>query len=185
MMAVYVRALLWALGLLVLAGCSSRPAPETVGKVDLQRYQGAWYEIARLPLFFQRKCAQSEAHYALQADGSVAVTNRCRTLDGGDQQVVGTAVTQPGRTDRLWVTFDNWFSNLFPRLTRGDYWILDLDDAYSVALVGTPDREYLWLLAREPQISAETRTRLLQVAEDKGYDTSDLIWRRADQQISE
>src|SRR5690606_8945705 len=109
MMAVYVRALLWALGLLVLAGCSSRPAPETVGKVDLQRYQGAWYEIARLPLFFQRKCAQSEAHYALQADGSVAVTNRCRTLDGGDQQVVGTAVTQPGRTDRLWVTFDNWF----------------------------------------------------------------------------
>lgn len=185
MMTVLLRGLVCALSVLMLAGCSSKPVPETVGEVDLQRYQGAWYEIARLPLFFQRKCAQSEAHYQLQNDGSVAVTNRCRTLDGESQQAIGTAVAQPGRTDRLWVTFDNWFSNLFPRLTRGDYWILDLDEAYSVALVGTPDRKYLWLLAREPQIPAETRARLLKVAEEKGYDTGELIWRRADQQISE
>lgn len=185
MMKLCMRGLVCVLGALILAGCSSKPAPQTVGEVDLQRYQGAWYEIARLPLFFQRKCAQSEAHYRLQADGSVAVTNRCRTLEGDTQQAVGTAVTQPGRTDRLWVTFDNWFSKLFPRLTRGDYWILDLDEDYSVALVGTPNREYLWLLAREPQISSQTRERLLKVAEEKGYDTSELIWRRADQQISE
>ena len=74
---------------------------------------------------------------------------------------------------------------MFPRLTRVDYGILDLDEDYSVALVGTPNRDYLWLLAREPQISSQTRERLLKVAEDKGYDTSELIWRRADQQISE
>jgi apolipoprotein D and lipocalin family protein len=185
MMRLYLRSLLCVLGVALLAGCSSKPAPETVGEVDLQRYQGDWYEIARLPLFFQRKCAQSEANYQLKADGSVAVTNRCRTLKGDSQQATGTAVTQPGRTDRLWVNFDNWFSRLFPRLTRGDYWILELEQDYSVALVGTPDYKYLWLLAREPQISEQTRDRMLKLAEQKGYDTSELIWRRADQQIGQ
>lgn len=181
------KRLLMLLGVLVLAGCSSQsqPVPKTVGEVDLQRYQGAWYEIARLPMFFQRNCAQSEAHYLLQQDGSVAVTNRCRTLAGESQEAIGSAVAQPGHTDRLWVTFDNWFSNLFPGLTRGDYWILDLDQDYSTALVGTPDRKYLWLLAREPKISPEVRARLLKVAEEQGYDTAELIWRRADLQINE
>ena len=56
--------------------------PQTVGQVDLSRYQGTWYELARLPMFFQRNCAQSEAHYLLQGDGSIGVTNRCRTLEG-------------------------------------------------------------------------------------------------------
>lgn len=184
-MANKTRVLLGAFALLVLAGCSAKPAPKTVGDVDLQRYQGAWYEIARLPMFFQRNCAQSEAHYLLQKDSTVLVTNRCRTLEGEAQEAVGSAVTQPGRTDRLWVTFDNWFSNLFPGLTRGDYWILDLDDEYTTALVGTPNRKYLWLLAREPQITPEVRARLLKVAQEQGYDTSELIWRRADLQISE
>ena len=69
----------------LLAACASGPRevpPLTAGNVDLQRYQGHWYEVARLPMFFQRKCAQSEANYHVMADGSVAVFNRCRTLDG-------------------------------------------------------------------------------------------------------
>lgn len=116
--------------------------PQTVGQVDLSRYQGTWYELARLPMFFQRNCAQSEAHYALQGDGTVAVRNRCQTLQGEWQEASGQAFAQQaGQTDKLWVRFDNWFSRLFPDLTRGDYWVLYLDDDYRVALVGNPDRQ--------------------------------------------
>lgn len=176
-----MRALILLFTAALLAGCAgSKPddAPETVGQVDLKRYQGTWYEQARLPMFFQRNCVRSEAHYELQQDGRVAVTNRCETGDGEWEQAVGEAVPQaPGRTDRLWVRFDNWFSNLFPGLTKGHYWILYLDEAYSVALVGSPDRDYLWLLSRDQEIDASMRDRLLEQARQRGYDISELIWR--------
>ncbi|MFG3451977.1 lipocalin family protein [Stutzerimonas stutzeri] len=167
---------------LLIAGCarsgSDSDAPMTVGNVDLERYQGTWYELARLPMFFQRNCIRSEANYRLQDDGNVAVTNRCETKDGEWQQAEGEAVPQQaGQTDKLWVRFDNWFSNLFPGLTKGHYWILYLDHDYSVALVGSPDRDYLWLLSREPEVNAATRDKLLDEARQRGYDVSGLIWR--------
>lgn len=170
---------------LLLGACASSeapPPPQTVGQVDLQRYQGTWYEQARLPMFFQRNCVQSEAHYQLsQADGSVAVINRCRTSSGEWNEARGQAVAQvPGQTDKLWVRFDNWFSRLFPSLTKGEYWVLYLDADYRSALVGHPNREYLWLLTREAQVSAATREQLLSVARAQGYDTAQLIWRQAD-----
>lgn len=166
---------------LLIVGCA-RPdageAPETAGQVDLQRYQGTWYELARLPMFFQRNCVRSEAHYQLQDDGRVAVTNRCETADGEWQQAQGEAFPQQaGQTDKLWVRFNNWFSNLFPGLTKGHYWILYLDGDYSVALVGSPDRDYLWLLSREPQVDSATRATLLDEARKRGYEVSELIWR--------
>ena len=92
---------------LVLAGCATSGvdplAPKTVDSVNLKRYQGTWYELARLPMYFQRHCAQSEARYTLKPDGNVAVLNRCLTPDwqwkkpghglstgaGQDRQVVG------------------------------------------------------------------------------------------------
>jgi apolipoprotein D and lipocalin family protein len=166
---------------LLIAGCArsaSVDGPETAGQVDLQRYQGTWYELARLPMFFQRNCVRSEANYALQDDGSVAVTNRCETKKGEWNQVKGDAVLQQlGKTDKLWVRFDNWFSNFFPALTKGHYWILYLDDNYSVALVGSPDRDYLWLLSRKSEVDAATRDTLLDEARKRGYDISELIWR--------
>ena len=167
---------------LLIAGCagsgSKADAPETAGKVDLERYQGTWYEQARLPMFFQRNCVRSEANYRLQDDGSVAVTNRCETKDGSWSQAEGEAVPQQaGETDKLWVQFDNWFSNIFPGLTKGHYWILYLADDYSAALVGSPDRDNLWLLTRAEEIEASTRDRLLAEARKRGYDTSELIWR--------
>lgn len=171
-------ALCSALLLIGCAGPNPEGVPQTVGQVDLQRYQGTWYELARLPMFFQRNCVRSEAHYALQNDGSVAVTNRCETGDGEWEQAKGEAVPQqPGQTDKLWVRFDNWFSNLFPGLSKGHYWILYLDDGYNVALVGSPDRDYLWLLSREAEVDAATRDTLLEEARQRGYDTSELIWR--------
>ena len=175
------RALTALLLLCSAATASAAEPPLTVGAVDLQRYQGLWYELARLPMFFQRNCVQAEARYALQADGRLQVTNRCRTDEGEWQEVQGEAVAQvAGQTDKLWVRFDNWFSRLLPNVTKGEYWVLYLDDDYRTALVGHPNRKYLWLLAREPEVSAETRALLLEQAALRGYDTSALIWRAAD-----
>ncbi|MBT8765716.1 lipocalin family protein [Metapseudomonas boanensis] len=184
-----MRPLTTLLAALLLAGCASSGEgpvpPRTVGMVDLQRYQGTWYELARLPMYFQRKCVQSEAHYSLQDDGSVGVLNRCRTTGGDWIQVNGRAIPQvEGRTDKLWVRFDNWITRLFPGIAKGNYWVLYLDDGYRTALVGNPNREYLWLLSRTPVVSQKTREQLLEVAQGQGYDTDLLIWRTPDSAFS-
>jgi apolipoprotein D and lipocalin family protein len=172
----------------LVAGCAHSSKadldPTTVDNVDLKRYQGTWYELARLPMFFQRNCAQSEAHYQLKADGNVAVLNRCRTAEGKWEEANGTASPQvPGKTDKLWVEFDNWFSRLLPGVAKGDYWVLYIGDGYKTALVGNPDRKYLWLLSRTPTVSEHTREELLAKAQQQGYDTTRLIWRAADKDI--
>lgn len=185
-----MRRVLLSVLIVALSACAGSSEvvepPQTAGQVDLQRYQGTWYELARLPMFFQRNCAQSEAQYQLQSDGSVGVTNRCRTLAGEWQEARGSAVAQvAGHTDKLWVRFDNWFSRLFPDTVKGDYWVLYLDDDYQTALVGNPNREYLWLLSRSPQVSVQTRETLLAQAKARGYDTAELIWRTPDEQVGQ
>lgn len=172
----------------LLGGCANRGddglAPRTVDHVDLKRYQGTWYELARLPMFFQRNCAQSEAHYRLKPDGNVAVLNRCRTQKGEWEEATGTASPQvPGKTDKLWVVFDNWFSKLLPGVAKGDYWVLYVSDDYKQAVVGNPDRKYLWLLSRTPTVSKAVREELLAKAQQQGYDTTKLIWRAKDSEI--
>jgi len=166
---------------ILLYGCASRgEPPQTVTTLDLQRYQGQWYEIARLPLFFQRKCVASEARYGVLDESRVSVHNRCRTAGGDWQEARGEARLVPGEPAKLKVRFDNWFSRLFPRLTEGDYWVLYVDGDYQQALVGHPERKYLWLLSRQPQLSDAQREQLLGVAREQGYDNLDeLIWREA------
>jgi apolipoprotein D and lipocalin family protein len=150
-------------------------------QVDLQKYQGTWYEQARLPMFFQRNCQQSEAHYGLRNDGRIDVTNRCREQDGNWKEARGIAEPQePGKTDKLWVRFDNWFSRIAPGITKGEYWVLYHDPAYQFALVGHPNREYLWVLSRASEINGANREQLLKIAQQQGYDTRKLIWRPAD-----
>lgn len=180
-----MRPILLAGALLALAGCANSgtghipPEPPQTMQVDLQRYQGTWYELARLPMFFQRNCVQSEAHYGLRDDGRIEVSNRCRDKDGEWIEAKGVAEPQvEGRTDKLWVRFDNWASKLLP--IKGDYWVLYRDEDYRVALVGHPERDYLWLLSRAPHVDAATRDQLLAVAREQGYDTAELIWRQAD-----
>ncbi|WFS19245.1 lipocalin family protein [Pseudomonas sp. 905_Psudmo1] len=180
-----MRSILIASAILALAGCANsgtgsipKPPPQTM-QVDLQRYQGTWYELARLPMFFQRNCVQSEAHYGLRDDGRIDVTNRCRDKDGEWIEAKGVAEPQvEGQTDKLWVRFDNWASKLLP--IKGDYWVIYRDEDYRVALVGHPEHKYLWLLSRTPEVDQETRDKLLSVAREQGYVTSDLIWRQAD-----
>lgn len=88
-----------------------------------------------------------------------------------------------GQTDKLWVRFDNVFTRLFPNLAKGDYWVLYLDEGYTTALVGNPNREYLWMLSRTPVVSEKTRARLVRLAQSQGYDTDRLIWRTPDSQM--
>ncbi len=158
------------------AGTGSRADLPTVASVDLDRYAGTWYEIARLPMWFQRHCVDSKAVYTLRSDGRVGVHNECVTDDGGLATADAVATVVDAKTNaRLMVVFDNWFARLFGSSREGNYWILDLDPEYRAALVGTPDRRYLWILARTPRIDDLTYQRLVQQARGFGYPVENLI----------
>jgi apolipoprotein D and lipocalin family protein len=171
-----------AITLLLIVACAScatnQSAPElqTVTSVDLNRYQGDWYEIARLPNWFQKGCTQSKATYRLLESGDVAVRNECLTTTVKPKVAFGTASVVDKQTNaKLEVVFDNWFSRLFPFLTKGKYWILYLDTEYQTVIVGTPDRKYLWIMARTPQLEEETYQHLVRRAQALGFKTDRLI----------
>jgi apolipoprotein D and lipocalin family protein len=158
------------------AGVDSRGELQTVASVDLSRYAGTWYEIARLPMWFQRHCVDSKAIYSSRPDGAVGVHNECVTKSGGVEQAEGVATVVDAKTNaRLTVVFDNWFARLFGSSREGNYWILDLDPEYRTAMVGTPDRRFLWILSRTPQLDEATYGRLVERAQQFGYPVSDLI----------
>jgi len=163
----------------LLDGCASMETKSdlpTVASVDLGRYAGTWYEIARLPMWFQRHCVDSKAVYTVRSDGRVGVHNECVTDDGGLAAADGVATVVDTKTNaRLMVVFDNWFARLFGSSREGNYWILDLDPEYRTVLVGTPDRRYLWMLARAPQIDEAIYQRLVPLARGFGYPVEDLI----------
>jgi apolipoprotein D and lipocalin family protein len=161
------------------AGVVSNGDLSTVASVDLSRYDGTWHEIARLPMWFQRHCVDSKAIYSSRPDGLVGVHNECVTESGGVEQAEGVAtVVDPKTNARLVVAFDNWFARLFGSSREGNYWILDLDPEYRTAMVGTPDRRYLWILSRTPQLDDSTYQRLVERARQLGYPVSDLITAR-------
>jgi apolipoprotein D and lipocalin family protein len=162
------------------AGMEQREPLATVAFVDLSRYAGTWYEIARLPMWFQRHCVDSRAIYTSRPDGKVGVHNECETDTGGLDQVDGVATVVDEKTNaRLTVVFDNFFARLFGSSRQGNYWILDLDPNYRVALVGSPDRRYLWILSRTPHLDEPTYELLVAKASGLGFPVKDLIrtWR--------
>ncbi len=164
---------------LIMAGCAgieSKPPLQTVASVDLARYEGTWYEIARLPMWFQRHCIDSKAIYTTRPDGTIGVHNECVTDNGGFDQVDGIATVVDTKTNaRLAVTFDNLFARLVGPSREGNYWIIDLDPDYQTALVGTPDRRYLWILSRSPHLDDATNERLVSKAQQLGFPVSDLL----------
>jgi len=149
---------------LILGACTtSHPPLPTVSAVDLNRYVGTWYEIARLPNWFQNKCvADTRATYAIE-DARVSVLNECRTAAGVFEQAKGIAqVVEDSRGAKLRVSFFRPF--------YGDYWILALDPDYRWVLVGEPGRKYAWILARSPQLDDATLEALLARAAALGFD---------------
>ena len=158
------------------AGMDSRGELPTVASVDLARYAGTWYEVARLPMWFQRHCVDSKAVYQVRSDGQIGVHNECVTDDGGLAMADGVATVVDTKTNaRLMVVFDNWFARLFGSSREGNYWILELDPEYRTVLVGTPDRRYLWILARAPQIDEAIYLKLVHLARGLGYPIEQLI----------
>ena len=148
--------------------------PETAARVDLLRYAGRWYEVARLPAKFEGKCVGDvSATYAFDGEKG-RVMNRCRRADGSMQSVVGVAQVVPGSHGaKLKISFAGRPLRWLPG-TWSDYWILRVDPDYQAALVGTPDRDQLWLLSRNPRIDDARYTWLLDAAKAQGYDTSRL-----------
>jgi apolipoprotein D and lipocalin family protein len=151
------------------AGSPGLPPLRTVDKVDLQRYLGRWYEIARLPNRFQKGCAGSTADYALREDGEISVINSCRNeKDGSLEQVTGRAwIVDTVSNAQLKVTFFWPF--------RGDYWIIELGKEYEYAVVGTPSRKYLWILSRTASMDEGLYAAILQRAAQQGFDPGAVI----------
>lgn len=148
----------------------------TVPSVDLNRYLGDWFEVARLPNRFQADCAGDvRATYALAADGRLSVTNRCRRQDGTVVEARGVAkVVDAQSSARLKVRFAPAFLAFLP-IVWGDYWILGLADDYSWALVGSPDRKYLWILSRTPSMDPTPYAKAVAVAKVNGFAIDALV----------
>jgi len=166
--------------ILVAAGCATPTANlPTQANVDLNKYAGTWYEQARLPNRFQKDCVGDvRADYALQPDGTIDVTNQCRTQDGSTKVAQGegrlSKAVNPADPARLEVRFAPKWTAWLP-LVWGDYWIIELAGDYQYSLVGTPDREYLWVLSREKQADEATVKRLLDHARSMGFAVDDVV----------
>ncbi|WP_157670091.1 lipocalin family protein [Chitinibacter sp. GC72] len=144
----------------------------TVAEVDLNRYLGQWYEIAKFPMYFQRNCvADTTANYSKNPDGSIKVVNRCRKESGEYQQAEGKATAVDNtQNSQLKVSFFWPF--------KSDYWIIGLDTDYQWAVVGNPERKYLWILSRTPKLSEPALQAAQKAAIDQGYDLRQLDYTR-------
>ena len=140
---------------------------EVVPHVELEKYLGKWYEIARLPFRFEDGCTDVTATYSLSKDGNVSVLNEC-LKDGKLKQTKGKAkVVDKNTGAKLKVTFFWPFS--------ADYWIINLGENYDYAVVGSPSRKYLWILSRTPQMDEKLFFQLVESVKSKGFNVEKLI----------
>ena len=167
--------------LLIILGSSqvmaqqSDQSVKTIASLDVPRYLGTWYEIAKFPNWFQKKCvSNTKAVYTAKSDGNLRVLNSCKTASGETSEAEGLA-RQIGAKDspKLEVRFaPEWLS--FLPLVWGDYWVIDLDSQYQVAAVSDPRREYLWVLSRTPQIDPKAYADLFQRLKQQQFDIQKL-----------
>jgi apolipoprotein D and lipocalin family protein len=154
-----------------------------VPSVDLQRYQGTWHQVALYPNRFQKMCASNtRATYALEEGGTVKVTNQCRSAEGkevqaagqarpaGAAQIAGGQLTPPQLQVRFAPAWLSWLPFVW-----GNYWVIQLGSDYSYAVVGEPNREFLWVLARETQLSAADWSTIEARLKEQGYDPAKLM----------
>jgi apolipoprotein D and lipocalin family protein len=173
-----------------LGGCGAvYPPLATVDNVELGRYTGRWYEIARYPNSFETGCMGVTADYALREDGRISVVNTCvgrisvvntcveGSLDGNVRLIEGVARVVDRTTNaKLAVTF-------FPPF-EGDYWILELGEDYEYAVVGDPSRRFLWILSREPTLDEVLYEDILGRLPERSYDPNrlELVPQQGDEQ---
>ena len=162
-------------GVGLVAGCgrsAGGPPPQVVSTVDLGRYAGTWYEIARLPTKQQEGCINTTATYAPKGE-DIEVINRCVRDGKLDETKARAFLPKKEEPAKLKVEF-------FPIIGRGNYWILDLDPEYRWAVVGTPDRDNLWVLSRAPSLEPATLQAILGRAQQQGFATERLLYTQHD-----
>lgn len=172
-------ALVNILALLVL-GCvslakDSRPAVQTKDYVDLNKYIGKWYEVASIPQSFQKQCvADTSAQYSVAENNLIKVYNSCTTSAGKVSAAEARArITDATSNSKLKVTFVKIIDWVFA--FGGNYWILDVDNGYNVALVGDPSRGYAWILSRQPDLSKAQWVDAEKTFKNQGYDTCKIL----------
>ena len=155
----------------VLAHADALPPLQSIASLDIQKYVGRWYEIAKFPNRFQKQCVSDTfADYALVANGHVRVLNQCRNNQGDWEQAVGLAKAKnPDDTARLQVRFAPAWLSFLPWVW-GDYWVIDLDDDYQLVAVSEPKKEYLWILSRTQKVDPARYQSLLTRLQQKGFD---------------
>lgn len=171
------RIILMCLSLLTCGAANALPTEPlpTVSSVDLQRYQGQWFEISRLPMWFERNClGDISATYSLRDDQRINVLNRCRTKEGVISANGVVEVPDPMYPGQLRVNFAPAWLSWLP-LVWGDYWIIDLDPQYRWVLVGAPSRDYLWILSRTPTLEKQQVDALKQKANALGFQVDAMI----------
>lgn len=168
-------AVLVGLGMATMAYAQTKPL-HVVEKVELDKYLGVWYEVARKPMYFQNKCDRDvSATYTLNENGNIAVDNRCYAQDGKLNQSSGEAFVQNAPfNSKLKVSFLPESIRWLP-VGRGDYWILKIADDYQIVLVGEPKRKYMWVLSRSAQPDPAVVKEYLDYAQSVGFDLSDII----------
>ncbi|HTD41914.1 MAG TPA: lipocalin family protein [Mucilaginibacter sp.] len=155
------------IGIAALAIATRNKPLKTVGHVDLEKYLGTWYEIAKFPQSFEKGCTHVTAEYSLRDDGKVGVVNSC-IKDGLPKITEGVASINDNKSNaKLDVQFQWPFS--------GKYWIIALAPDYSYAVVGHPNRKYLWILNRKPVMDSMTYNHLVLVAAGRGFDIRKLV----------
>lgn len=162
---------------LFLTSCSSpqeKDLPElvTVNQVDLNKYVGLWYEVAKIPNSFQDQCAYgTTAEYKILEDGDIQVINKCYDKNGTPDIADGIAKVVDKKTNaKLEVSF---VSFLGIRPFWGDYWIIGLDENYQWAVVGTPSRKYGWILSRTLSLADDTMKEIFSLLKTQKYNPSD------------
>jgi apolipoprotein D and lipocalin family protein len=177
-----VNRFLLALGLLVAIPAQAVDVPPpppplaAINSLDLARYMGPWTEIARYPNRFQKQCTgPAVATYSLLPEGTVRVVNRCPQADGKVDEAIGEArrVGPPGSA-RLQVRFAPAWLSWLPQVW-GSYWVVELDEAYQLAVVSEPTREYLWVLSRQPSLSPAAWSALTWRLTALGFDPARLL----------
>jgi apolipoprotein D and lipocalin family protein len=151
---------------------AQQSSPKTVDYVDLKKYVGLWYEIAKIPNRFQSQCVKgTTAKYTLNGNGEIDVINSCIDEDNETDDANGLARVVDKKTNaKLEVSFVSFFGW---RPFWGDYWIIGLDENYQWAIVGTPNRKYGWILSRTPKLEAEILDKIFSILKEQGYNPKD------------
>ncbi len=165
----------WSQSMDTSSSSSNHAEPVTVDSVNLNKYVGTWYEIAKIPNSFQKQCAcNTTAEYSIRADGRIDVINRCTQSDGTIDEAKGIARRVDTVTNsKLEVSFVRL---LGIQLFWGDYWIIGLDKDYRYAVVGAPTRKYGWILGRLPALSQEDQDKIFEILKFQGYNPKDFVF---------